>query len=132
MADNDLYDLISQADPSVLQLLIDAGLVPSRMGIEGEKMSMGQGMMNTPTPQGRDVGHTYVASSPLEHLSAAIRQGVGAKMAGGAMQGQQDLTGQQGAGRLAYLRLLAGQGGAGQPGAQQPEFVPTSDVPGLY
>ncbi|WP_242394856.1 hypothetical protein [Anaeromyxobacter oryzisoli] len=126
--DDDLYALIQNADPATLQSMIDAGLVPGRMGVEQQMMGMGQGLAETPTPQGRQVGNTYVAASPIEHLSAALRQGIGAQMQHKAMQEQSGLIGQQGAGRLAYLKLLAGRG---PQSSAAPETLPlgSADLP---
>lgn len=126
--DDDLYELLRYADPDTRQAMIDAGLVPQRMGVERQMADMGMGLAQTPTPEGRNVGHTYVASSPLEHLASAVRQGVGAKMSADSMKHQGHLIDQQGAGRLAYLDLLAK---AGQRQPQQPAPVQAPEWVGM-
>lgn len=108
MAD-DLYSILQQVDPATLQKMVESGLYDERSKPLAQRFGVGNEMMQTPMAQGRNVGNTYVASSPIEHLSNAIRQALGAKMAGGAMQGENDLASQRGQGRLAYMRLLAQQ-----------------------
>lgn len=94
---DDMLSLLDNADPQTLQLMLQALN-------SGETMGMGQSLTQTPTPEGRNVGHTYVASSPLEHLSAALQRGVGYGLVG---RGQQ----QRGTGIQAYIDALrAGRG----------------------
>lgn len=121
MAD-DLYSIMQQIDPQTLQKMVEAGLFSERSVPLHQQLGIGQGMMDTPAAQGRNVGNTYVASSPLEHLSNAIRQVVGARIAGQAMQGESGLADTRGQGRLAYLKLLAQR--AGQPAAAAPQGPP--------
>jgi len=99
MADQDFYDLIAQADPETLKMLIGAGLVPSQnAAIDNMQMAKGQ-----------NVGNTYVAASPVEHLANALKS-----------YKQQQLIKQQGQGREAYLRLLAKQNAPqANPAAQE-------------
>src|SRR5258708_38801968 len=60
-----------------------------------QRFNIGQQMMGAaPTATGQAVGQTYVAASPLQHLSDAITHIVGAKMAGSALHGESDLTNQ--------------------------------------
>lgn len=100
---SDLYDLLSQLGPDALQQMISAGLVPSRIGV-AERFQ---------PAQGQEVGHTYVAASPLEHMANAFRQ-----------YQEQKLLGQQGQGRLAYLRAIAARG------APQDQSQPLPGIPG--
>ena len=108
-SDQDLYDFLSMAGPDVQDAMIQAGLVPQRMGIAQQGMGIAQGLANTPTPEGRTVGRTYVASSPLEHLSAALRQYQGAKMERQGLGQQQGMVDTVGQGRSAYWNELARQ-----------------------
>lgn len=103
MNENDLYALIQQADPQTLQLMMQAGLAPAQ----------NEALQNQKMAQGREVGphNVFVASSPLEHFANALRE-----------RRQQQLIDQQGQGRQAYLKLVAGQG--------QPSDDPTGM--GLY
>lgn len=89
---DDLYSLLDQADPQTLQLMLQALN-------SGETMGMGAGLMQTPGAEGRNVGRTYVASSPLEHLASASSRGLGAYMMN---KGQQ----QRGAGIQAFINAL--------------------------
>jgi hypothetical protein len=126
---DDLYDLISQADPETLQAMIDAGLVPERSNIAQGQYNYGQKLAGTPSAQGREVGKTYVASSPLEHLAVALRNYQGQKMMKDAQSQQQGLLDRQGQGRLDYLRLIAGRGQP-SPGPQiaSPQMI-DGDLP---
>lgn len=94
---NDLADLLQYADEDTIDALVSAGLVPARAALAKQQMGFGQSLMDTPSPQGAHVGNTYVASSPLEHLAAAMRQGIGARKMQGAMAQQGSLLDQQGA-----------------------------------
>jgi len=118
--DEDLYSLIQNADSATLQSMIQAGLAP------GREAALQQGL-NQPMAQGREVGRTYVAASPLEHLANAVRAVVGQRK-------MNDLTNQQGSGRLAYLRMLAGKpvasAGGPVPGAPQP--IGAGDMTGMF
>lgn len=108
MAD-DLYSILQQVDPATLQKMVDAGIFEEKSVPLQQQFKMGQGMANTPMAQGQTVGSTFVASSPLEHLANALRQYQGVKATKSAMQSESDLANQRGAGRLAYLKLLAQQ-----------------------
>ena len=117
MEKDDLFNLLKQADPETLQKMIDAGIFDESSKPLTQQFDIGQSMMNTPSAQGRQVGNTYVASSPLEHLANAVRQAVGARISGNAMTGEKDLATKVGEGRLAYLKLLQKRAAAqsGQP-----------------
>lgn len=104
---DDLFSVLQQADPKTLQMMVEAGLFDERSKPLDQQMGIGRGLMETPSAQGRTVGNAYVASSPLEHLSNAIRQMAGARMSGKAMGGMGELADKRGAGRLAYLNLIA-------------------------
>lgn len=101
--------------PELMQQLAAAGMTEEQLRLLAPRMLLGQQFMEPQHAQGRQVGGTYVAASPIEHLSNAIRQIVGAKMVGD-VRGQQQglLTGQQDA-RQKYMQamLTAQQGGSG-------------------
>ena len=120
MEKDDLYSLLKQADPTTLQKMIDAGIFDESSKPLTQQFEIGQKMMDTPSAQGRQVGNTYVASSPLEHLANAVRQIVGSRISGNAMTGEKDLATKRGAGRLAYLEMLKKRAAA-QSGQQPPE-----------
>lgn len=125
MPDSDLYALIQNMDPAALQQMMEAGVVPEQLALQAQQAKRGQGLADTQTPQGMQVGGSYVASSPLEHLSAAIRQGAGGVMQGKAAQAQQDALKQAIAGRTSYLQGIAGQG-------QQPQTPPAPGTGGEF
>jgi hypothetical protein len=110
MADQDLYSLLQNVDPETLQAMIQAGLAQDQMGLQGQRVKYGEQLAGTQQPEGRQVGNTYVAASPLEHLAAAVRNMQGQRMMNQGMQAQQGALQGQGAGRIAYLKLLAGRG----------------------
>ena len=120
MENDVLFSLLKYVDEPTLQKMIDAGLFEESSNPLNQQFGIGQKMMDTPSAQGRQVGNTYVASSPLEHLANAVRQAVGARISGNAMTGEKDLATKVGAGRLAYLKLLQKRAAA-QSGQQQPE-----------
>ena len=104
----DMLSLLDNADPETLNMMLQALRGPESMG-------MGQQMMGTPQPEGRNVGHTYVASSPLEHLSSAVQRVMGAGMMN---QGQN----QRGAGIQAYINALRARPPSPAP-VQPPELM---------
>jgi hypothetical protein len=55
-------------------------------------LGFGQSLFNTPPAAGAHVGNTYVASSPIEHISNLVRQLVGGYQMGQARQGVSDLS----------------------------------------
>jgi hypothetical protein len=69
----------------------------------------GLSMQNTPAPQGQNVGQTYVASSPLEHIAAAFQRYQGGQKQKTAEQGFADTLTRQTAGRGASFKAQAGQ-----------------------
>jgi hypothetical protein len=46
--------------------------------ILGAELTDAEALLNTSMPEGRQAGQVYVAANPLEHLSASLRQGLGA------------------------------------------------------
>lgn len=110
--------MADETDPLV-QAMVNAGLYPQRMRPIQQQYALGQQWMEPQQAQGRNVGQTYVAASPWEHLSNAIRQVVGAKMAGGALGQERELTGSLGAGRQAYVQALQRAGGQQAPGTPE-------------
>ena len=89
---DELLSLLDNADPETLALMIKASNA-------GNTMGLGHELLGTPGAEGRNVGHTYVASSPLEHLSVAANRGLGAYMMGQGMQSR-------GTGIQAYINAL--------------------------
>jgi len=93
-----------------LQKLIDAGLVPEREKVVEAQQQRFEPWMQGQQPQGmRGIGPygTYVAANPLEHLAAALRQGVGMAGIGQGNQALGQLIGQQGQGRGAWMNAIA-------------------------
>jgi hypothetical protein len=69
-------------DPNddLLEQLTQAGLYPQQIAQLQRQYQLAQGFMQPQEAQGRQVGGTYVAASPWEHLANAIRPVVGALM----------------------------------------------------
>jgi hypothetical protein len=107
-------------DPNadLLQQLTQAGLYPQQLAQLQRQYQLAQGFMQPQEAQGRQVGGTYVASSPLEHLSSALRPVIGAYMQRQAMNREGELTGQLSSGRQAFARAL--QDSSGHPGELMP------------
>jgi hypothetical protein len=119
-----------QANPGALQQMIAAGLFDDRMGVEGQTMQIGKGMWDAPTAQGMHVGGTYVASSPLEHLSNAMSKVMGAKFMGDSQRNQRGLIEQKGGGMEALIRAMAQRQPQAPPPMQgPPQFGPGSAAP---
>ena len=113
-----MEDIIKNMDPQTIQAMIEAGLYNERMTPLKQKFGIGQGMMDAPMAQGRNVQSgpfgTYVASSPFEHIGNMVQKVLGSYLAGNAMQGENDAATARGKGRLAYMKALMS---AGQPPA---------------
>jgi len=102
-------------DPELLQRLAAAGMTEEQLRMLAPQLHLGMGMLQPQEAQGRNVGGTYVASSPIEHLSNAFRQMVGAKLAGGALGSERDLLAkkQQAIQDWQQAMQTAQQGGSG-------------------
>ena len=108
-----LYEWMAQAEqqnPGSLQRMLEAALSGDRMGVEGDTMKMGSGLWNTPSATGQNVGQTYVAANPLEHLSVALQRGLGASKMNESQEAQQGLINQKGTGLEALIKAMM-QGG---------------------
>lgn len=120
----DYADLLQGMDPATIQSMVDAGLIPQQMGLQQHQADIGNQMFQTPSAEGRNVGHTYVASSPLEHLSVAVQRAMGASKMQDAMRQQQALLQQsgktQGAGWQQIVEAMRRRQ-AQQPQAAQPD-----------
>lgn len=101
-------------DPALVQQLIALSSAPDQQQALQQRIQFGREDSQTPMPQGMRVGGTYVASSPLEHLAAALKQGVGLAQQRNAQGGLDESIQQQTQGRQAYGdmlgRLLSMQG----------------------
>ena len=134
--------------PDDMELLIQQmaamGISPEVMGMISHQMNRGESLQDTPMAQGRQVGNTYVASSPLEHLSTAMRKIQGSGLLAQNQQNfaRQLVANQQGlasGGRAQqgfYQNLIdelrrrqAGTQGTGGP-VDAPQQMP--DVPGSF
>jgi hypothetical protein len=107
-------------DPNdaLLEQLTQAGLYPQQLAQLQRQYQLAQGFMQPQEAQGRQVGGTYVAASPWEHLANAIRPVVGALMQRSAMNREGELTSQLSSGRQAFARAL--QDSSGHPGEMMP------------
>jgi hypothetical protein len=105
------------ADPEFAKTLAGMGVYGDSQGLLGQQLSRMHELSQVQQPEGRNVGHTYVAASPLEHMAAAMQRYKG-------MQGMQSTAAQQQAlvdqDRQARMRLAQAfaQGARQQP--QQP------------
>jgi len=100
-----LYQMLS--DPQMAAALAAMGSYGDRQALEGQQAERGQGLYATPTAQGRQVGNTYVAASPWEHLGVAAQKALGAKQLGDAVSQQRALLQQDMATRQRFGSSLA-------------------------
>ena len=114
----------SQANPedeNLVRQMMALGSIPDLQALlRGQGMQGYQEFAGTPSAEGRTVGHTYVASSPWEHMAVALQRGMGALQQQKSKQGLLDTFQQQDSGRTAGMlaalrRLYANQGQAAQP-----------------
>jgi hypothetical protein len=123
-------DLEMSMSPELLALLQQIAGTPEEQEMLGQEAQIGLGMLNTPGAQGMNVGGTYVASNPVEHLSVALQRAMGAKQYRGAQDEMMGNIAKQGAARSAtmadILQKMLGGGGDGL----QPD--PYSQAPGPW
>jgi hypothetical protein len=81
------------------------GAVPDEQGLLMRQANQGQALMNTPSAAGQNVGGTYRASSPLEHLSVALQRVMGAKQQQGAEDAFRQTLDTQTKGRVASTKM---------------------------
>lgn len=121
MDEAELQGLIDILGPEGMQALMDSGLMDERLGMAGQQMKMGAGQFGAPSAAGQNVGGTYVAANPLEHVATAMTRAMGLKQ----MQGAQDSQAQILARAMdAKNRLARGMALQGQP-MMGPEEPPT-------
>jgi len=82
-----LLEMLS--DPETAATLAQMGVFADKTKALGQERNLGESMYATPSAQGREVGRTYVASSPLEHIGVAVERTLGARKMNDAM-GQQN------------------------------------------
>jgi hypothetical protein len=82
-------------DEALLRLLVQAGIVPEEQALAMTQYRTGESLYGTPSAQGMNVGGTYVAASPLEHLSVAAQRGLGAKQQQRAVEDYRGALGRQ-------------------------------------
>lgn len=100
----DPYGYDDGADDQQAQALAALAGIPLQQAKIEAKRRRGQAMFATPTPGGREVGRTYVASSPLEHLAAAMTRTMGLRDMKAADADMAPIIQQQQAGAAAQAR----------------------------
>jgi hypothetical protein len=63
-----------QLTPEEFQAMLDASIADQRIALQGQNFKRGSTDYSTPQPKGNNLGYTFVASNPLEHLAAAIQR----------------------------------------------------------
>jgi hypothetical protein len=113
-----------QMSPELLALLQQIAGTPEEQAMLGDQAQVGLGMSGTPGAQGQNVGGTYTAANPVEHLSVALQRALGGKMYRGAQDEMMANVEKQGAARSAtmadILQKMLGGGGQPDPFAQAP------------
>jgi hypothetical protein len=92
------YDLT----PEEFQAMLEASLSDQRIALEGQNYKRGANDYATPQPGGRNLGYTYVASNPLEHLASAIRRVTGSNRMNAAQDEQSRQVDAKGQGMGAF------------------------------
>jgi hypothetical protein len=135
-------DDFENLDDDQIQQLIQLGIIPDENAQLQQQIEQAQALRNGEAPKGRFVRDgIYVAASPLEHIARAA-QGIKAQHdLKNLYQQQQDLFGQQVAGRQAYFdalrdRTRVGRGRhsytIGQPKMQDFQLDPSLVPPPEY
>jgi hypothetical protein len=125
---NQYADIIATMTPDELQALLDGTLAGPRGALAQGDWAQAQQMSETQQPGGRNLGYTYVAANPLEHMAAAIKQGMGYSDMRDARAQQSAQLDKQGTGLAQYLAMFQ-RGGRPLPVASQdPGLDPFSDV----
>jgi hypothetical protein len=89
-------------DPFI-QSLAALGIGPEELAMFLRQSDQGYAATQTPSAQGRNVGSTYVASSPLEHLSVALERGMGGRQQQAADEGYRSTLGRMAGTRGEYM-----------------------------
>jgi hypothetical protein len=89
----------------------------------GADVSAAEQLFNTKMPEGRNAGGIYVAANPLEFVSSALRQGLGAKGRANSMKQLRDLSDSQSSANAALWG--AGMGGGGGQTPAVPQNMPS-------
>jgi hypothetical protein len=113
-----MADLPVDPNADLLQAMTQAGLAPQQIAALQRRYKLGQSFMQPEMAQGRQVGGTYVAASPWEHLSNAITPMLGASITRSAQDRENELTSQVAGARAKLGAAL--QDKMGKPG----EFMP--------
>lgn len=108
------------ADPELMQRLSESGVFGDEMDLLGQQMKRAQALRATPSATGMEVGHTYVAANPLEHLAAGL----------GRVQGRRGIQGTAGQQSALLDRMRANAAALAQAlrAGSQPQ-APGSIVP---
>jgi hypothetical protein len=74
-----LYELLAGLSEEQLSALLDQSISDDLLGGAQEDQALGLANFSTPGAEGRNVGRSYVAANPLEHLAVAVRRSMGAR-----------------------------------------------------
>lgn len=114
-------------DEALIQQMLQAGVTEERERALNQRMRRGQVIASMfPTPQGANVGGTYQAASPLEHLASAMARVVGMRQMKGAEDELAGLGNQRAQGRQAFVDALVKASTPQQPAApvwEPPDFM---------
>lgn len=72
---------LDDTDPYASQLAEAMGALPIQMQRLRAKQARAQSLIGTPSAQGAQVGHTFVAASPFEHLATGLQRAMGYQQA---------------------------------------------------
>lgn len=116
------------ADPELMQRLTEAGVFPDEMDLLSQQMKRAEAMRKTPAAKGYEVGGTYKAASPLEHLATALGGFMGQRDIQRTSTQQNDALERMRANAMALARALRG----GNDSPQPYDWAPVGPAPVEY
>jgi hypothetical protein len=113
--------------PEAFRAMLEAAVADQRAALAGQDYKRGAADSGTMQPDGKNLGYTYVAANPMEHLASAIQRVQGGMRMDRSQAQQQDIIGQRQGGMEALIRAMQ-LGGMQQGQAQREAQDPFADV----
>lgn len=119
---NDFYNSLLEQGYSKEQIesILQLGLFPEQMDQINRKRETAMKLRDSPMPQGRHTGRTYVASNPLSHIAKLGKQYLAQRQLEGLDKEATGVSDEQVKRRLAFLRGGSGAMGYGTPLQEDP------------
>lgn len=107
---------LSEFSPEQLQQLIELGVIDDQGNMLRDQLKQAHMLRNGQAPQGRDLGYTYVAANPLEHVASAYEKYDAGKKIDELRGKQTELMDKQTAARKMFLEAMMLRGSQPQQG----------------